>query len=122
MNPKPLVALNHFTVPLAITSSPRDQKKKRTAGPRKPACPICTRYAVWNALDSSNDIMIPAENDHYRGAFAAFAIFTTIFAQRALPKVTCCSSAGVRKRGHMSPTNGSIRFNLAVKNLEGVAI
>jgi hypothetical protein len=27
MNPKPLVALNHFTVPLAITSSPRDQNR-----------------------------------------------------------------------------------------------
>src|SRR3979411_1793862 len=28
INPKPLVGLNHFTVPLAITSSPRDQKNK----------------------------------------------------------------------------------------------
>jgi hypothetical protein len=94
-----LVALNHFTVPLAITSSPRDQKQKRTAGPRKPACPICTRYAVWNALDSSNDIRIPAENDHYRGAFAAFAIFTIIFAQRALSNGDLFRSAGMRNRG-----------------------
>src|SRR5580692_2933478 len=79
MNPKPLVALNHFTVPLAITSSPRDQKQKRTAGPRKPACPMGARYAVWGALDSSNDTGILAENDHYRGAFAVFACFAIIY-------------------------------------------
>src|ERR1700722_7940555 len=72
MKPKPLVALNHFTVPLAITSSPRDQKRKRTAGPRKPPCPKFPRYALWGTLDSLNDSLIPAENDHYRGAFAVF--------------------------------------------------
>src|ERR1700685_3178696 len=72
MKPKPLVALNHFTVPLAITSSPRDQKRKRTAGLRKPPCPKFPRYALWGTLDSLNDSLIPAENDHYRGAFAVF--------------------------------------------------
>src|ERR1700733_12276904 len=92
MNPKPLVALNHFTVPLAITSSPRDQKQKRTAGPRKPACPMGARYAVWGALDSSNDIRILAENDHYRGAFAVFACFPIIYRDaRAQKAIGRCS-------------------------------
>jgi hypothetical protein len=36
------------------------------------------RYAVWGTLDSLNDIGIPAENDHYRGAFAVFAHFGAI--------------------------------------------
>jgi hypothetical protein len=36
------------------------------------------RYAVWAALDSSNDTGIPAENDHYRGAFVVFARFAII--------------------------------------------
>jgi hypothetical protein len=40
---------------------------------------MTARYAVWGALDSSNDIRILAENDHYRGAFAAFACFATIY-------------------------------------------
>ena len=76
MNPNPLVALNHFTVPLAITSSPREQKnKKRTPGPRKPACPTDAGYAVWGALDSLNDSGISAENDRYRSPFAAFCLF-----------------------------------------------
>src|ERR1700676_4849334 len=76
MNPNPLVALNHFTVPLAITSSPREQKnKKRTPGSRKPACPTDAGYAVWGALDSLNDSGISAENDRYRSPFAAFCLF-----------------------------------------------
>jgi len=36
------------------------------------------RYAVWAALDSANDTRIPAENDHYRGAFVVFARFAII--------------------------------------------
>jgi hypothetical protein len=72
MNPKPLVALNHFTVPLAITSSPRDQKTVTNSGPRKPACPTGARYAVWGTLDSLNHTGISAENDHYCGALAVF--------------------------------------------------
>jgi hypothetical protein len=73
-----LVALNHFTVPLAITSSPRDQNKKRAAGPRQPACPKTEGYAVSGPLDSSNGTPILAENDHYRGAIATFACFAII--------------------------------------------
>jgi hypothetical protein len=37
--------------------------------------PESTGYAGWGTLDSSKDISIPAENDHYRGAFALFADF-----------------------------------------------
>src|SRR5579859_474866 len=48
------------------------KKQKRTAGPRKPACPTAARYALWGALDSANDRRIPAENDQYRGEFAVF--------------------------------------------------
>jgi hypothetical protein len=40
------------------------------------------RYAVWGALDSSNDIRILAENDHYRGAFTVFACFAIIWLVR----------------------------------------
>src|SRR6266404_3870838 len=62
MNPKPLVALNHFTVPLAITSSPRDQKNNNEPPvPANRACPTGARYAVWSTLDSLNDIGICAE-------------------------------------------------------------
>jgi len=80
MNPKPLVGLNHFTVPLAIASSPQDQKtKKRTAGPRKPARPTGARYAVWGALDSLKEGAFLAKNDHYRGPFEAFGKFRDDF-------------------------------------------
>jgi hypothetical protein len=40
--------------------------------------PEDARYAVWDTLDSLNDIRILAENDHYRGAIAAFARFAII--------------------------------------------
>jgi hypothetical protein len=33
---------------------------------------MAARYAVCRMLDSLNDNEIPAENDHYRGVFAAF--------------------------------------------------
>jgi hypothetical protein len=72
-------------VPLAITSSPQEQKnKKRTPGPRKPACPTDAGYAVWGALDSLNDKGISTENDHYRGAFTAFRLFGDGLAWQAL--------------------------------------
>jgi hypothetical protein len=73
MNPKPLVALNHFTVPLAIASSPRDQKNNELPIPAHRPCPTGARYAVWGALDSLNDIGISAENHHYRDGFGLFA-------------------------------------------------
>jgi hypothetical protein len=72
MNPKPLVGLNHFTVPLAITSSPRDQKTKTDCRSPQTGISGMSRYAVWRMLDSLNDNEISAENDHYRGVFAAF--------------------------------------------------
>jgi hypothetical protein len=79
MNPKPLVALNHFTVPLAITSSPQDQKIiTNRRSPQNRACPTGARYAVWGTLDSLNDIGISAENVIYRSAFALFAYFAII--------------------------------------------
>jgi hypothetical protein len=51
------------------------KNKKRTPGPRKPACPTDAEYAVWGALDSLNDSGISAENDRYRGTFAVFCLF-----------------------------------------------
>jgi hypothetical protein len=74
MNPKPLVGLNHFTVPLAITSSPRAQKNNSELPvPANRPCPTRARYAVWAELDSLNVILISAENHHFAGAFGVFA-------------------------------------------------
>jgi hypothetical protein len=71
--------LNHFTVPLAITSSPQDQKiNNGLPVPAKTGMSADARYAVCGTLDSLNDISILAENDHYRGAQADFARFGVI--------------------------------------------
>jgi hypothetical protein len=78
MNPKPLVAVNHFTVPLDITSSPQDQKILTSRRSPHAGMPEGIGYAGWGTLDSSKHISIPAKNDHYRGAFALFADFAII--------------------------------------------
>jgi hypothetical protein len=62
--------------------------------------------------------MIPAENDHYRGAFAAFGRFITIFPQRVLPRGIFSRSAGVTKRGYPSLRMTTLRFNLESKTLK----
>src|ERR1700734_4011147 len=100
MNPKPLVALNHFTVPLAITSSPRDQKIQTNFRSPQTGMSDGARYAVWAALDSANDTLIPAENDHYRGAFVVFARFAIICRDARSPAATGYGSAKPGKAGH----------------------
>jgi hypothetical protein len=116
MNPNPLVALNHFTVPLAITSSPQEQKnKKRTPGPRKPACPTDAGYAVWGALDSLNDSGISAKIDRYRGSFAAFCLFRDDLAKQKPGNPPVYRLASRQALGMPLAPFAMSSFNLAVK-------
>src|SRR5260370_18356865 len=108
MNPKPLVGLNHFTVPLAIASSPRDQKNNSELPvPANRPCPRRARYAVWGTLDSLNGIGISAENSHYRGAFGHFACSATICSGRADGKTK--PAAILLNRKHRRYAQGSDR-------------
>jgi hypothetical protein len=58
------------------------------------------RYAVWAALDSANDTRIPAENDHYRGAFVVFARFAIICRDVRSPEATGYRSARPGNAAH----------------------
>src|SRR5438270_13974920 len=97
MNAKPLVGLNHFTVPLAITSSPRDQKIKRIAGPRTPARPTIRGYAVCAVLDSSNGTLILTKIDLVCGTFTPLSHFRSFLRSNAIQMTT---SASPRTRTH----------------------
>src|SRR5258708_20088436 len=117
MNPKPLVGLNHFTVPLAIASSPRDQKNNSELPvPANRPCPRRARYAVCGTLDSLNHIGIPAENLNIAAHFVSFAYFEVICSGETMVKYDRFQFLLNRKRGarslrgHRATSSCSIEF------------
>src|SRR5258708_17890270 len=111
MNPKPLVALNHFTVPLAITSSPRDQKIITNGrSPQNRHARRGARYAVWGTLDSLNDIGICGEN----AIIAAHLPFLPIsrsfeVAKRRQPRPVPIYSQFIYRGEHLRPRHADAR-------------
>jgi hypothetical protein len=91
------------------------KNKKRTPGPRKPACPTDAGYAVWGALDSLNDSGISAKIDRYRGSFAAFCLFRDDLAKQKPGNPPVYRLASRQALGMPLAPFAMSSFNLAVK-------
>jgi len=73
------------------------------------------RYAVWAALDSANDTGIPAENEHYRGAFVVFACFAIICRAARSLNATGSVPRGRENVGHQGRQMAAKWLNLESK-------